>query len=80
MTKKVVNENDLLVKYRGFSLHAYREESMGGWEMLYYSIFRDRDGLEVSSGFYDGSESPKEYIEYLKKDVDSFIKNPSDYE
>lgn len=67
--------------YRGCEIHAYRDNSMSGDEMLFYSVFaKEGKGLELSSGFYTGNESPKEYLEYLKNTVDDYILNPQDYD
>lgn len=59
------------VTYRGHSIEAKREKCMGGWDLLYYSIFRESDGYECASGFtYD--ESPvRTFIEHMKERVDA---------
>jgi hypothetical protein len=62
-------------RYRGFELEAYRSTSMGGDEWTYFSVFRIRDGREMSSG-YDGIEDVREFMQYLKKRVDAFLKMP----
>ena len=57
--------------YRGHEIKVTRERSMGGDDLLYYSIFRESDGYECTSGFtYD--ESPVHtYLQYMKERVDA---------
>lgn len=68
------------INYKGFEIEAYRAESMGAGEHLYYSVFRVSDGLEVTSGYSEGEDTPEEYIQILKETVEDCIKNPQDYE
>lgn len=57
--------------YRGHEINATRERSMGGDDLLYYSIFRISDGFECASGFsYDESPVPT-YIKYMKERIDA---------
>ena len=62
--------------YRGFELDARREKCMGGWDLLYYSIFRLSDGYEVTSSFTYGSDKIRDFMKELKGYVDDFIANP----
>lgn len=44
------------LSYRGFEIDVYRERSLGGDRLTYYSVFRESDQLEITSGFsYDMS-------------------------
>lgn len=56
--------------YKGFEIDVYREEALGGWDNVYYSVFRASDGLEVTSGFYDGSCKVKDVFQEMKEIVD----------
>ena len=66
------------VIYKGFEIEAHREKSMGGDTLLYYSIFRQADGWEMTSGFTYGSDRVQTFVKYLKERVDNFIKDPTE--
>lgn len=55
--------------YRGWEVEAYRSKSLGGDTLLYYSLF-DPEGYEIDSGFYTGTETPREFMGLLCKRVD----------
>jgi len=57
--------------YRGYDIDVHRERSMGGDVLLYYSIFRQSDGYEATSGFSTGSDTVREFIGYMKERVDA---------
>jgi hypothetical protein len=67
------------VQYKGFNIDAHREKSMGGETLLYYSIFRQSDGFEVTSGFSYGTDRIQTFIGYLKGTVDDFLEDPQAY-
>lgn len=58
-------------EYRGHEIEVSREPCMGGWPMLYYSIFRASDGYECTSGFTEDQSSVKEYMGYMKERIDA---------
>lgn len=61
------------VSYRGFEIDVYRERSMGCGVLTYYSVFRESDMLEVTSGFsYDTSPIPSQRACY-KRMVDRIL-------
>lgn len=71
------------VKYRGdFEIEVYRGKSIAGIELLFYSVFRIKDGFEVTSGYSYSDETVREYIKGLKEHVDRFIEagEPEDAE
>lgn len=37
--------------YKGHEIEVVRERASGGWLSIYYSIFRQSDGFECTSGF-----------------------------
>lgn len=57
--------------YRGHELEAKRERCLGGWDLLYYSIFRVSDGYECDSGFTSDESPVRTYIGYMKERVDA---------
>ena len=59
------------VVYRGFEIDAHRDRSMGGDIYLYYSIFRESDGWELTSGFTCGLDRVQTFIKYMKERVDN---------
>jgi len=58
--------------YPGFELEAKREECMGGYVMVYYSIVRASDGWELDSGFSDDIDTLRTHMASLKRKVDDF--------
>jgi len=68
------------VSYRGYEINAHSEKCLGGWEMLYFSIYRESDGYECVSGFSEDSTPPHEYIEHLKQRVDHEIESGTPFE
>jgi len=61
------------VTYRGHTLEAQREKCLGGWPILYYSVFRDSDGLECINDFEDSAEKVRDKIKQLKECVDEAL-------
>jgi hypothetical protein len=57
--------------YRGHEIKVTRERSMGGDDLLYYSIFRESDGYECSSGFTYDDSPVRTYLQYMKERVDA---------
>ena len=64
--------------YRECEIEATREKCLGGYDMLFYSIFDD--GFEVTSGSSESSESVKEFIKGLKEVVDDYREHTEEYE
>lgn len=63
--------------HRGYEIEAEREQCMGGWGLIYYSIFRVSDGYECASGFTEDETPVKEYIDIMKERVDAELKEPN---
>lgn len=66
-------------QYRGFELEAFRDKSLSGAEMIFYSIFRD-DGWELDSGSSYADETLREFMGGLEVAVDDYYENPEDFE
>lgn len=64
------------VVYRGHEIDVRRERCMGGRLMLYYSIFRVRDGHECTSGFTEDTSPVSTYVGYMKERVDAELSDP----
>lgn len=54
--------------YKGFELDAKRERSLGGEVFIYFSIFRERDQYEVTSGCEGGDV--RDTMKWMKAMVD----------
>lgn len=57
--------------YRGHEIELSREKCLGGWDQLYYSIFRVSDGYECTSGFTSDESNLRTYMGYMRKRVDA---------
>lgn len=57
--------------YRGHEIDVHREKCMGGWSLLYYSIFRVSDGRECLSGFTEDTSPVRIFMAYMKERVDA---------
>lgn len=66
--------------HRGHTIELSRENCLGGWEMLYYSIFRDSDGYECVSNFTT-DESPLDvFMGYMKERIDDELAQDDPWE
>jgi hypothetical protein len=66
------------VTYRGCEIEVTREKCLGGWDVVYFSVFDD--GFEVTSGFSESSDTVREFIKDMKKIVDDYREHPEDYD
>lgn len=62
-------------KYKGYEIEVYRDRALGGWDNVYYSVFRESDGYEATSGFYDGSCKVKDVFKGMKEFVDEYCES-----
>lgn len=63
--------------YKDCEIEVTRDKCLGGWDMLFYSVFDD--GFEVTSEFSESSDTVREFIKDLKRLVDDYRENPEDY-
>ena len=61
--------------YRKHEIAAWREESLGGFDLLYYSIFRVSDGYECTSGFTYDESTPEVFAKLLEGRIDEELKD-----
>lgn len=66
--------------YRGFTLRASREPSLGGDELLYFQVWREEDGWVLTEDFTSGDETEEKMVEILRGYVDDYYEKPEDYE
>lgn len=59
------------VEHRGHTILINRERSLGGWQITYYSIFRESDGYECTSSFSDSEDTLDDWVEILKGRIDN---------
>ncbi len=59
------------VTYKGYQIEAKREKCLGGWTLLYYSVFRVSDLYECLSDFSYGEDTVRDWIKMLKERVDA---------
>lgn len=59
--------------YKGYAITAELEGSMFGPERLYFSVYRESDGLEIICGSEDSEETERGTVEEMKGRVDEFI-------
>lgn len=57
--------------HRGHEIDVKRSRCMGGWPMLYYSIFRISDGHECTSGCTTETSTVRAYVGYMKDRIDA---------
>ena len=64
--------------YKGYEIDVFREESLGGEDMIYWSVFRDSDGMEMTSGFeyYLDFGNIRRLTKHLKSRVDNWFNLP----
>lgn len=56
--------------YKGFEINVNREMCLGGWEMVYYSVYRVSDGLELICNFREGC-TVREVVKEMKELIDT---------
>lgn len=62
------------VSYKGHKLTVTKEKSLGGYNLLYYSIFRESDGYECMSGFENTVDTVRTLVKAFKERIDNELK------
>jgi hypothetical protein len=65
-------------KYKGCEINVTKEKCLGGWNMIYYSIYDDE--FEVTSGFSDSEDKVRDFYNDMKEIVDDYRLHPEEYE
>lgn len=68
------------IEYRGFEIKAKKEQALGGWDNIYYTIMRKSDGWFLCDSFTEGDENVREFTYSLRNMVDDYLKNPEMYD
>lgn len=63
--------------YRGCEIEVTRDRCLGGWSVLFFSVFDD--GLEITSGFSETSDTVRAFAKGLKEVVDDYKEHPEIY-
>jgi hypothetical protein len=67
-----VDGGSVTVSYRGHTIDVKRDRAMGGWQSIYYSIFRESDSYECTSGFSAEDRTPvRDFVKHMKERVDA---------
>ena len=66
--------------YKGYDIEVNREECMAGYDLVYFSVFRISDGLEVIADFVDSADTVRTLMQCMKDRVDEFIATKGDSE
>ena len=59
------------VEHRGHTILVSREPCLGGWNMTYYSIYRESDGYECVCNFSYGEDTLDEWVQILRDRIDA---------
>jgi hypothetical protein len=66
--------------YKGFEIIVKRDKCLGGWSMLYYDVFRIKDGYHLVGNFEDSAETVRGKIKQCKDIVDDYLADPKSYD
>lgn len=67
----MIEEEKLSEIYRGHEIILTREQCLGGWEMLYYSIYRESDGYECACSFTEDDSDLHTYMKSMREWIDA---------
>lgn len=57
--------------YRGHEISVTRERCLGGWDMLYYSVYRLSDGYCCVENFEDSDERVPDMVRHMRERIDA---------
>ena len=63
----------MIKRYRGHTIEAVREDRYDGDEFIFYAIVRDKDDYIVDDGVLSPTNTVREVIDGLTKQVDEVI-------
>lgn len=67
-------------EYKGHEIDVAREESLGGEDLLFYSVFRKNDGYECTSGFSYDESTPDQFAKLLEARIDDELKSENPWD
>lgn len=67
----------LIVEHQGFEIKVWRAPSLGGDELLYFTVVRKADGWFLVDSFSTGSDTLEDFAGYLKERVDAYLADPA---
>lgn len=60
------------ITYKGHEIDVHKDRALGGWTSIYYSIFRQSDGYECTSGFScEDRTNIHTFVKLMKERVDA---------
>lgn len=68
------------VDYKGFEINVEREKALGGWDSTYYYAMEKETGFMLVDSFSDSTDTVREWIKDLKRNVDDYLENPEQWE
>ena len=68
------------VIYRGHEVDIKRERCLGGWSMLYTSVFRLSDGLECIGMCEDTNDTMRYQLSWIKERIDEELAKDNPWE
>lgn len=71
---------DMKCSYRGYEINVDREECLAGYSLLYFSVYREADGLEIICDYEDSAEKVHDMTKFMKNRVDQFIETRGESE
>lgn len=66
--------------YKGFTIEVKREQCLGGWSQLCWTVVRQSDGWEMICDFADTEDTEQTLTECMRMRVDDYLEDPSLYE
>jgi len=60
--------------HKGYEIEVRRETSLGGDELVYITVFRESDGLEVINEITDAEDYVRDIMHDIAARVDEFIR------
>lgn len=63
----------MIVHYRDHTIDVRRERCLGGWDRLYFSVYRDADGYCCVEDGTDGEDTIPYFVKLMKAHIDDAL-------